>query len=205
MSYPPTVLRKSLAASRKLASEAQARGRGRTRDADAVKRRFSQSQKRVSNPSAGLRDMGPRRTAACSDAAMRGFMSVGFRLIPAVSSAAPGSPALLPEGHRHGSRAQAVWRCSMPETVRARWWAKRRRAWPLSCFFSTLARDVCPGSCPRRNRVAASEKAHVRGAVPLLCPDVPQRVPPDAFAPWTRRPDEAPSWPRGKRSIWCMS
>jgi hypothetical protein len=44
MSYPHTVLRKRLAESRKLASEAQARGRGRTRYPAAVKRRFYKSQ-----------------------------------------------------------------------------------------------------------------------------------------------------------------
>ena len=50
---------------------------------------------RVSNQSAGLREMGPRRTAAFHDAAMIGFTSVVSRLIPSVSSSAPGSPALL--------------------------------------------------------------------------------------------------------------
>ena len=72
-------------------------------------------------------------------------------------------------------------------------------------LFSTLARDVGPGAFPRRHSVAAAAKAHVRWALPILFPDVPKRLPPDACAHVTRRQDDAQSCPRGKRSLWCMA
>ena len=75
---------------------------------------------RGSQQRAGRRERGPRRTSAFKDAANIGFTSVLFRRIPAVSSVAPGSPALLPEGHRHGSRSQAGVGLRMQETARAR-------------------------------------------------------------------------------------
>jgi hypothetical protein len=160
----------------------------------------------VSNQSAGLRDIGSQRPFAFQDAAMSGLLSVLCRRIPSVSRSAPGAPALRPQVFSKCARAKAVWRLSMQETARASWCAKILQAVPLSGFFSTLARDFCPGSCPRRHRGAAAAKAHCRCALPLLVPAVPRRFPPDALAPLTRRPDDAQSCPRGQRSMsWIAS
>ena len=41
------------------------------------------------------------------------------------------------------------------------------------CVFSSLARYSCPGALSRRNSTAASEKAHLRWALPILLPEVP--------------------------------
>ena len=96
ISYPHTVLLKGLAEHGALASEAQARGRGSTHTPDAVQRRLYKSQSECPIKARGSGIMGPRRTSAFKDAAMLGFTSVLCRLIPSVSSSAPGSPALLP-------------------------------------------------------------------------------------------------------------
>jgi hypothetical protein len=204
MSYPHPVLRTGLAAHGWRASEAQVRERGSPRKPEATNALCARARARV-QAKRGLRERGPRRTAAFQDAAMSGFTSVLCRRIPCVSSAAPGSRALLPEGRRHGSRAKAVGRVSIQETARARLCARIRRAVPLSGFFSNLANNFCPGACPRRPRVAASDKAPVRWAFPLLGPAVPPRLPPDSLAHLMRRHSDATSCPRGKRSIWCMS
>jgi hypothetical protein len=96
ISSPHTVLRKGLAEHCALASAAQARGRGSTQTPDAVQRRLYKSQSACPIKARGAGMMGPRRTSACKDAAMLGFTSVLCRLIPSVSRAAPGAPALLP-------------------------------------------------------------------------------------------------------------
>ena len=205
ISSPHTVLRKGLAEHCALASEAQARGRGSPPTPDAVQRRLYKRQSACPIKARGAGIMGPRRTSAFKDAALLGFTAVLCRLLPAVSRSAPGSPALLPEVRRNCSRANAVLRLRLTETARASLCARLLRAVPLAGFFSNVARDFGPGSFPRRKRVAASAKAHVRWAWPILCPEVPKRFPADAFAHWMRRQYDAKSCPRGKRSIWCMS
>ena len=92
---PHTVLFIRLAEPLRLASECQARGRGSTRNLMRPSPRMKEPE-RVSNQSQGLRDQGPRRTLAFKDATREGFEHARFRLIPLVSSEAPGSPALLP-------------------------------------------------------------------------------------------------------------
>jgi hypothetical protein len=96
ISYPHTVLLKGLAEDWALASSAQARGRGSTHTPDAVQRRLSKSQRECPINARGAGMMGPRRTSAFQDAAIIGFTSVLCRLLPSVSSSAPGSPALRP-------------------------------------------------------------------------------------------------------------
>jgi hypothetical protein len=39
----------------------------------------------------------------------------------------------------------------------------------------------------RRKRTAASEKAHLRGTLPIFLPELPTRLPADSLAPRTRR------------------
>src|SRR5512134_1785107 len=92
--YPHTVLRKSLAEHRWLASECRARGRGSTRNRRRPSPSF-QEPERVSNQARGLRAKRPRRALACKDAAGTGFEHARDRLIPSEASEAPGSPALL--------------------------------------------------------------------------------------------------------------
>jgi hypothetical protein len=79
------------------------------------------------------------------------------------------------------------------------------RAVPVSCLFAKRARRFCPWGLLRKKSVAASEKAHVRWALPIFLPDVPRRVPPDSWLPLTRRHYDANACPLGNRSIWWMS
>ena len=62
---------------------------------------------------------------------------------------------------------------------------------PWRGCFSPLVRHCCPAGVSRRPKTAAAEKAHVRGAVPMVVPEVPERCPADALAHLTRRPEEA--------------
>jgi hypothetical protein len=73
-------------------------------------------------------------------------------------------------------------------------------------LFAQLVRDVWPAGWSRRQSTAASEQAPWREAVPLLAPAVPSRVPADAWAHVTRRPEETTSGPRGNRWLaWSAS
>src|SRR5215813_12448762 len=55
------------------------------------------------------------------------------------------------------------------------------RALPLSCFFSKRAKSFWPWRLLRKKRGAASEKAHLRCALPIFLPEVPKRLPPDSL------------------------
>src|SRR5919108_1416303 len=157
MAYPHTVLLKGLAESRTLAREA--RGRGRPRAPAAVERRYRRARASVHSPrgapGAGAetdRRVPRRRPDRLS---LRREQPPPFSV-----ECGAGLTRAAPSVHRHGSRAKAVWRLRLTETARARLWARLRRAFPVSGFCSNLARYFCPGSFPRRNRVAASEQAH---------------------------------------------
>ena len=52
---------------------------------------------------------------------------------------------------------------------------------PDPCFYSSLVRYFWPAGLPRRNSTAASEKAHLRWALPIFVPEVPYRFPADSF------------------------
>ena len=67
----------------------------------------------MSKQSIGLRDTGPRGALAFPDAAMIGVTSGLCRLIPFVSSSAPGSRALLPEVWRNRSISKTPCRLSI--------------------------------------------------------------------------------------------
>jgi hypothetical protein len=84
-------------------------------------------------------------------------------------------------------------------TRRAHVWARTVRASPWLCLRSKRARDLCPAGFWRRHTTAASEKAPVRDALPIVVPEGPSRVPADALAHVTRRQKATKSWPRGKR------
>ncbi len=71
--------------------------------------------------------------------------------------------------------------------------------------FSERTRSFWPWGLFRKNNAAASEKAHVRWALPMFLPEVPQRLPADSFAPLTRRHYETKSCPRGKRAMSWIS
>jgi hypothetical protein len=71
----------------------------------------------------------------------------------------------------------------------------------VSGLFAKRPRDFWPVGWFRKHNTAASDKAHRRGAWPIFVPEVPKRVPADACAHVTRRPDEAKSCTRGKRSM----
>src|SRR5262249_55401689 len=98
------------------------------------------------------------------------------------------------------ARAQAVGPLRLEETARARRGATTVGAWRWAGLFSKRARDVGAAGWWRTHSAAASAKAHGRWAVPLCVPEGPTRVPAAARAPWTRRPEETPAWPLGKRS-----
>jgi hypothetical protein len=159
-----------------------------------------------STPSLRLGDTRPRRPLACTDAVPQDGEHAGWRRIPCGASEAPGAPALLPSPWRHVSLAKAVGRLRLAETARASVCARRVKAWPVSCVFSKRTRDVCPAGWWRRNNAAASAPAHVRWAFPRFLPDVPKRVPADACAHFTQRPEEAQSCRRGTRArAWLSS
>jgi hypothetical protein len=61
------------------------------------------------------------------------------------------------------------------------------KAFPGVGLFSKRAMYLCPAGLVRRHNTAASEKAHLRWALPIVGPDVPTRVPADAWAPVTSR------------------
>src|SRR5207247_1219425 len=79
--------------------------------------------------------------------------------------------------------------------------AKTVKALPFPCFFSKRARDFWPAGWLRRKRTAASEKAHVREALPLFVPEVLYRFPADSLAHVTKRQEDTKSWTRGKRAM----
>ena len=128
-----------------------------------------------------------------------------IRVIPWRASSAGRAPAPLPHPWRKGSRAHAVWRVNMEETARATGCARMVTAFPWPCWFSMRASKWCAAGCSRRKSPAASEKAHVRGALPICAPEGPERVPADSLAQLTRRPEEAHSCTRGKRARSCLS
>ena len=58
----------------------------------------------------------------------------------------------------------------------------------LAMFFLQVgSSNFCPAGLSRRNKTAASEKAHLRWALPILVPEVPERFPADSLAHLTRR------------------
>ena len=59
---------------------------------------------------------------------------------------------------------------------------------PDPCFFSSLVRYFWPAGLARRKSTAASEKAHLRWALPIFVPEVQSRFPADAFELITGRP-----------------
>ena len=61
-------------------------------------------------------------------------------------------------------------------------WASPVNALPWPYLFSKRARHCWPLSWLRSNRTAASEKAHVREALPIFVPEGPERLPADALA-----------------------
>ncbi len=205
LSYPHTVLRKRLAEARQLAREAQARGRGRTRDPAAVTRRVSQSQSACPSTArgagiGGLDGLPRAQTPPCV-----GCMAVGGRRIPAGSRAAPGSRALLPEVPRHGSRAQAVWRCSMPETARARVGAQETQGWAFVRLLLHPGQRRWPGRVPAEAQRGGFSKGPWEVGV---APRVPRRPP--ALAPGclrtldeaTRRRQILPPWASDRSGAW---
>jgi hypothetical protein len=102
-----------------LASAGQARGRGSTRTPGAPERRLCKSPSRGPSKAPGAGRKGPRGPLACKDAVIDAGKYAHFRRIPWVSSEPLGAPALLPEGRRQRSIAQAVWRLRREETARA--------------------------------------------------------------------------------------
>jgi len=79
------------------------------------------------------------------------------------------------------------------------------KAVPLRCFFSHRESNFCAAGLSRKNKTAASEKAHLRWALPIVVPEVPERFPADALAHVMRRQYEAKSCTRGKRALSWMS
>jgi hypothetical protein len=145
-------------------------------------------------------DTVPLGSLACVAARRPGGQRTATRRSPSRPREAAGSPAPRPERWSNCSIAQVVGRCSLSETARASVCAKRVQAWPWPCFCSKRARDFGPAGLVRRNRSAAAEQAHVRDAVPIFVPAVPDRWPADALAPLPKRPEETQSWTRGQRA-----
>ena len=92
-----------------------------------------------------------------------------------------------------------VWRCSRPgagagRDARAR--APSQPRGPLSPSAAPGRQHVCraPVRCRR-----GGGAAHVRAAWPRVAPAGPSRVPAEAVAHGTRRPEATPAWPRGQR------
>ena len=185
MRCPRTGLCKGGATPGRRASLSQARERGSPRSLPRLSPRL-QEPERVSHQCPGLWDKTPMRTLAFRDAVQQDLEHACDRLIPCVASEASGSPALLPEPWRNVSRSQAAWRVSLSETARASWCARMVKAFPWPCVVSLRATYCCPAGWWRRNKTAASEKAHGRWPVPIFWPDVPHRVPAESLAHLTR-------------------
>src|SRR3990172_3295643 len=88
---------------------------------------------------------------------------------------------------RNRLMANACCRVSMWYTARASLWASTVSALPLPCLRVSLAKYFCPGAFWRRKSTAASEKAHLRCALPIFLPEVHRRLPADSLAHFTSR------------------
>jgi hypothetical protein len=110
------------------------------------------------------------------------------RLSSLASREAADSPAPLHDSRRHLSTSNAVSHCSMKYTARANVRATIVQVLPWPGLRSRQARDFCPAGLFRKTRPAASEKAHLRSALPIFLPEVPERLPAESFAHVTSRP-----------------
>src|SRR5713101_7540343 len=75
----------------------------------------------------------------------------------------------------------------------------------LAVLFFQPGQQFLTAGLSRKNKTAASQKAHLRWALPIFVPDVPERFPADSLAHFTRRQYEAKSCTRGKRAISWIS
>ena len=201
MPCPRTVLCTRLAERVGLASECQARERGSPRKPRASQRRLGRSQRGcpIHRQGSGRQVLGTPWCAKPPSSRTTRGLAAGAS--PDVSREAPGASALRPQVRRKRSIAQAVWRLRLSETARPSVGARRLRAFPWAGFCSKRLRSVWPWGVCRKQRGAAAEKAHVRGAWPIFVPEVPTRLPPDAVRHVTRRPSAAQACPRGTRSL----
>ena len=104
-----------------------------------------------------------------------------------------------------GGQAQPRAGARRAETARASGCASLGTAVPGPCCFATRATPVGPAGGGRRHNAAASDKAHGRGAVPRVLPDVPPRCPAAAWAHWSTRQAATTAWTLGQRSISGMA
>src|SRR4030066_887940 len=79
------------------------------------------------------------------------------------------------------------------------------RVFALPCFRSSFARYFTASGFLLRKRTAASEKAHLRWALPIFLPDEPIIFPADSLADFTSLQYETKSCTLGKRLISWIS